>query len=111
MIANRLKFLRTARKIKQSDLAKILSVSQSTVSGWESGRYEIDNCNLCKIADFFDVSIDYLLHHTDNPQSLNSNATDLSKVLSKDNIYFENNRISKDDKDLIRTILKRIFSN
>ena len=43
MIANRLKFLRTARKIKQSDLAKILSVSQSTVSGWESGRYEIDN--------------------------------------------------------------------
>lgn len=83
MLANRLKTLRTARKIKQDDLAKILSVSQSTISGWESGRYEIDHYNLCKIADYFDVSIDYLLDHISSEQNSYDGSNDLNKILDK----------------------------
>lgn len=47
--------------MKQTDLAKKLGIAQSTLSGWETGKFEIDNANLNKLALLFDVSIDYLL--------------------------------------------------
>ena len=58
---NRLKELRTKHHLKQSELADVLNVTQSTLSGWETGRYDIGNSDLHKIADYFDVSLDYLL--------------------------------------------------
>ena len=58
---NRLKELRTKHRLKQSELADVLNVTQSTLSGWETGRYDIGNSDLNKIADYFDVSLDYLL--------------------------------------------------
>lgn len=58
---NNLKLLRTRANMKQTDLAKKLGIAQSTLSGWETGKFEIDNANLNKLAFLFDVSIDYLL--------------------------------------------------
>ncbi len=58
---NNLKLLRTRANMKQTDLAKKLGIAQSTLSGWETGKFEIDNANLNKLALLFDVSIDYLL--------------------------------------------------
>ena len=57
---NNLKLLRTRANMKQTDLAKKLGIAQSTLSGWETGKFEIDNANLNKLALLFDVSIDYL---------------------------------------------------
>ena len=62
---NRLKELRLSKKITQVELAKHLSVSQGTLSFWEQGKYEPDNKSLTKLADFFGVSVDYLLGKTD----------------------------------------------
>lgn len=59
---NKLKELRLSRNIKQADLAKILKVTQSTLSGWETERYDIGNDDLRKLADFFGVTTDYLLN-------------------------------------------------
>lgn len=109
MISNRLKFLRSTHNIKQADLAKILSVSQSTISGWESERYEIDNFNLRKIAEYFNVSIDYLLCHTDNEQIQNDKLADLNKILDKDIVHFQKSILSAEDKSLLKQILQRIF--
>lgn len=53
--------LRTYKGLTQLDLAKHLGISPSMVSGWEIGRLEPNLNLLLKIANFFDVSIDYLL--------------------------------------------------
>ena len=61
MVTDRLKSLRNARKISQKDFAQALKVSQQTVASWESGRTEPSNTALKDIADYFNVSTDYLL--------------------------------------------------
>lgn len=58
---NRIKELRTARHLNQSQLAQIIGIAQPTLSGWETGRTQIDYDNLIKLANFFETSIDYLL--------------------------------------------------
>lgn len=58
---NRIKELRLSKAIKQVDFAKMLGVSQATVSGWESEKYQPDRDTLIKIASYFDVSVDYLI--------------------------------------------------
>lgn len=63
----RLKQLRTTRGVSQVRLAMELSVSQHTISRYETGEREADYAMLIRIADYFDVSIDYLLERTDNP--------------------------------------------
>ncbi len=56
-----LKALREAKNISQEKFAKELNVAQNTVSNWERGVRNPDNEMLIKIANYFDVSIDYLL--------------------------------------------------
>lgn len=45
-----------------------LSVSQNTISRYEQGEREAGYDMLVKIADYFNVSVDYLLERTDNPE-------------------------------------------
>lgn len=68
----RLKELRLNRELKQSELAEILHVKQNTISNWENGRTEINNTDAIKLADFFGVSVDYLLgrEETKNPPNV-----------------------------------------
>ena len=58
---NRIKELRAKKGIKQIDLAKVLSVSQAALSGYETGKYEADLETYKRIAEYFGVSVDYLL--------------------------------------------------
>ena len=64
----RLKQLRMERKISQIKLAMDLNVNQNSISRYESGLREPDYNTLSKIADYFKVSIDYLLYRTENPK-------------------------------------------
>ena len=64
----RLKELRTSHNISQTKLSIDLYMSQNTISRYESGVREADYRTLIKIADYFNVSIDYLLFRTDNPK-------------------------------------------
>lgn len=58
---NRIKLLRTQKGLTQVQLAKLMNISQSNLSGWESEKWQPDNDSLIKLANYFDVSIDYLL--------------------------------------------------
>ena len=58
---NRIRELREAQGINQSEFAQILGVRQNTLSTWETGRYEPDGEMLKKIAAALNVSVDYLL--------------------------------------------------
>ncbi len=64
----RLRELRKKRHISQLQLALALNTNQNCISRYESGTREADYRMLIAIADYFDVSIDYLLERTDDPR-------------------------------------------
>lgn len=66
MFSERLKRLRMEKGITQKELADRLHISRSTIAGYESLGKEPDGEKLCALADFFGVSVDYLLGVTDS---------------------------------------------
>ena len=64
----RLKELRKNRGISQLKLASDMNMNQNTVSRYENMEREADYETLIRFADYFNVSIDYLLERTDNPE-------------------------------------------
>lgn len=64
----RLKELRKKRGISQLRLAMDLGMNQNSISRYESGEREADYQTLIRLADYFNVSIDYLLERTSNPR-------------------------------------------
>ncbi len=62
---NRLKELREDRDLSQTDLARILNMSQPGYSKYEVGTRSIPIDILEKLADFYDANIDYILYRTD----------------------------------------------
>ncbi len=64
--ADRLKELRLEMGISQGELGEKLSTTQRKVSYWESGKIEPDLTSLWKIAELFEVSIDYLVGKANN---------------------------------------------
>lgn len=64
----RLRELRQKRHISQLRLSMDLNLNQNSISRYENNEREADYATLIRIADYFDVSIDYLLGRTDNPK-------------------------------------------
>jgi len=63
----RLKELRKEKGISQLKLAMELNTNQNTISRYETGDREPGINELISLADYFNVSVDYLLGRTDNP--------------------------------------------
>lgn len=64
LIAERIKELRSELVLTQSQLAKAVGVSQKAVDYWERGINEPKATYICRMAEFFNVSADYLLGRT-----------------------------------------------
>ena len=62
-----LRGIREDRDIKQKEIAKYLSVSQNTYSQYETGVISLTAEVLIKLADYYKVSVDYLLDRTNDP--------------------------------------------
>ncbi len=56
--------LRDDKKLKDSDVAKATGITKSTFSDWKTGRSKPKQDKLQKIADFFGVTLDYLMNGT-----------------------------------------------
>lgn len=67
MLSKRLAYLRKNKEITQEQIANIIGVSRPTYTAYEMGRRQPDYETLQKLADFFGVTIDYLLGRTDAP--------------------------------------------
>ncbi len=65
---NRLRDLREDRDLSQTKIAKILGMSQTGYSKYETLENDIPTIVLRKLADYYEVSIDYLLCETDKPE-------------------------------------------
>ena len=64
----RIRDLREDKDLTQVQMGKILSCSQRVYSNYERGDIDIPSATLCKLADFHNVSVDYLLERTNNPE-------------------------------------------
>ena len=63
----RLKEIRKSKGLSQLKLAMDLNTNQNTISRYETGEREPSINELIKIADYFNISVDYLLERTDDP--------------------------------------------
>lgn len=99
---NRIKELRTEFGITQAELAKMLKISDRAVGYYEKGEREPDNDTLIKIAEYFKVSVDYLLGRTDIRNA------DIPKEVDGEFINFYEGYKDLDDahKDILRATLK-----
>lgn len=68
MFSVKLKQLRKERGLLQKDISQIFNVSMGAVGNWESGNRIPDSETLSRIADYFQVSVDYLLGRSDDPE-------------------------------------------
>ena len=63
IFAKRIKELRQDSGLSQKELSYILNIERTTLTGYETGRRMPDVEMLCDIADYFHVSVDFLLGH------------------------------------------------
>lgn len=67
MLSIRLKALRTQQRKTQQEIADLLGITRQGYAKYENNLGEPDNSTLAKLADYFEVSTDYLLGRTENP--------------------------------------------
>lgn len=77
---NRIKFLREEKGLYQKDLAKLLDVSIPAINYYENEKRALDTESASKLADYFNVSIDYLLGKSDirNQKEINIEEADVA---------------------------------
>lgn len=68
MLYQRIRELREDHDLPQVQMGKILSCSQRVYSNYERGELDIPTEILIKLADFYEVSVDYLLNRTEQMQ-------------------------------------------
>ena len=68
MYQNRLRDLREDKDLNQKDIANLLTVHQTTYSDYELGKLNIPVSVLHTLADFYGVSVDYLLGRTNRKE-------------------------------------------
>lgn len=91
----RLRELRKGKQLSGEELGKVFSVTKTAISYWENGKTFPDEDTLKKMADYFNVSLDYLLGRTDDPDG------EEEKVNKRNN--------NKEDEELI--VLERARKN
>ena len=65
---SRIRDLREDKDMTQTQMAKVLGMSQTGYSKYETGENDIPTSILIKLARFHQTSVDYLLGETDNPK-------------------------------------------
>lgn len=65
MVFKNLRALREDKDIKQFEIANYLGVSQNTYSQYETGKIALTDQILIKLADYYDVSVDYIMDRTE----------------------------------------------
>lgn len=108
MIIERLKKLRKEGKLTQKDIATFLNISQPAYQQFESGKKKMNLETMEKLADFFNVSTDYLLGKTDIP--------DLDLEVNIDtaidnSVAYDGTPITDNDREIIKDFLKEYFAN
>lgn len=87
-MVNRLRDLREDKDINQTNIAKILGMSQTGYSKYETGENDIPTQILVKLAIFYNTSIDYLLRANKSKIALSSCEYEHKKIRLAEKPYF-----------------------
>lgn len=125
MLGSRLRQQRKQRKLTQEDVAQRIGVARTTYAMYEQNSREPDNETLQKLADFFEVSVDYLLGRTDDPSppektssshtnipswATRKDVRDFKKMLEEDApAMFDGVPLDEEDKEKIKRVLEAMF--
>ena len=110
MFKDKLKYLRKHQELSQVELAKRLNLNQPRYNRYETGTYQPDFDTLKKIAQFFDVSIDYLL---ENERSVSDapDMVDLNNFILNGR-YTINSRVpTQKERKMLSRIISSIFND
>lgn len=105
MFAKRFTSLRENKNLLQKDIAEFFKVEQATVSNWENGKRIPDSDMLIKIANYFNVSVDYLLGNEPKP---NKKEQELLEIEALKNLLIKNGYM-KPGEDLSNEELDRLM--
>ena len=102
---NRLKELRKRKKMTQQELANIIGVTKLTILRWEKGDRQIKSDKAQQLAEYFNVSVGYLLGYEDNNSFVSSVVNEVDLLDSDDNT----NNLNSDLKNKIN-LVKNLIS-
>lgn len=104
---NRLKFLRTEKNESLEKIANYLNVTIQTISNYENEKRDMTPDTILKLADYFEVSTDYLLGKSDirNPEKIDSDKINIG--LSKKDY----NLPTKEQQDKIEEFAKFVLKD
>lgn len=110
MFGERLRNLRESKELTQLELSKQINIGNVTLSQYESNKRKPDNDTLVQIADFFDVSVDYLLGRQQSKPStlpLTDTGDDLIRQALKDTgLLNQNGELSEEGGQVIADFLR-----
>lgn len=107
MFPHRLRQLRDNCNLTQEELAKELNLTQSTIAYYESGRKMPTLENTEAIADFFNVSVDYLLGRTNVRETSDGKYLEVSEKPSEyDDISKEIRNLSPESQEELRKLIE-----
>lgn len=112
MFGQRLRQLRLSNGYTQASLADKIGVSEKTIGTWERGTREPPMNTTVKLADIFDVTLDYLYGRNEKPQWAKQKVTvDLKHFLDKNlaGAFYDGDELTKDQKDKLEIALTQIF--
>ncbi len=109
----RLKELRNQNNLTQLELSKILDVSKSNISKYESGDVEPNIELIHKMSNYFDVTTDYLLGKSSHPQLSRRNELDIEKDIAnmEENIRNGSLRLSLEGEELDDEIVEFLIES
>ncbi len=99
MIGAKLKQLRIKNNLKQSDLAKILDITQGAIGMYENNKRTPSPELIVKLAEYFNVTTDYLLGFNKTSYSVNANIPEIPSIVCEDNSNYDIIEKSKNNKE------------
>ena len=117
----RLKELRLANGLTQKDLGKAIEVGRTTISEYESGKIVPKQEGLLKIANHFNVSVDYLTGVSNEPATRKQNESDLDGLLNTIHhilldeydtpVTYEGEQLSSRQKIIVDQLIEQLRDN
>ncbi|WP_129731941.1 MULTISPECIES: helix-turn-helix domain-containing protein [Bacillaceae] len=96
---HRLRICREKKGLKQVEVAQIIGVANNTLSGYESGKYEPSLSMLIRLAELYEVPIEYIISGVKVSKSTSPDMQDLLGDISQ---------LSQSDIELIKTLVERL---
>lgn len=100
LLGLRIKELRKEKGLRQSELATTLHVSQQAVGSWETGRTVPGADTLNVLADYFNVTTDYLLGRPEKKEKQNVELTDDDIIMT-----YQGKELSDEDREIIKRLM------